>query len=322
MPPGLPSIPDVCEVELVKGRGALRDRTPGLLVEVPHGATRRRHFLATRSRLSGEFPADLEHFFFVNTDVGSIEVARWVARMVTRPEAFPELDEPSGGPHGAGRRAIGSVLILRGLVARTFIDCNRVIAGGPSSGMQEGMTPGLPAYVSQAEDVETLKSMHAEYQAAAERAYESVCGAGGRALILHTYAPRSIRIDSFDDGIVAALRRAYEPEIYETWQRRPQVDLITQSEAGEPLASQALARQVRELYERAGVEVAENATYRLHPATMGHVHSARYPGQVLCMEISRELLADPFTPFAEMSISESKAGFMAAPIAAALLGSG
>ena len=318
----LRSIPDVCDVDVVTAAGAKTGARPDLLIEVPHGATRRRHFEATRRRLTGEFPDDLEQFFFVNTDVGSIEVARWVARMVTRPADFPELRDPAGGSGGAARREIDSVLILRGLVARTFIDCNRVIEGGPSSGLREGMTPGLPAYVAHPEDVETLKAMHVAYQAAAEQAYRTVCGAGGRALILHTYAPRSIRIDSFDDGIVAALHRAYEPGVYEGWERRPEVDLISESDEGERLAPEGLVRAVRERYERLGVEVAENATYRLHRATMGHVHSTRYPGRVLCLEIRRDLLADPFTPFAEMTIGEHKARRMAAPIAAALLSVG
>ncbi len=161
--------------------------------------------------------------------------------------------------------------------------------------------------------------MHGAYQAAAARAYETVCGAGGTALILHTYAPRSVRLERVDEGIVAALRRAYEPSIYPTWDRRPAVDLITESVDGERLAPSAIVRAVRERYERIGVEVEENATYRLHEATMGHVRSVRYPRRVLCLEISRDLLADPFTPFEEMSISESKARRMAAPIAAALL---
>ena len=315
------SLDDVYDFEVVAAPGASIETPPDLLIEVPHGATRRRHFAATRRRLIGEFPDDLEQFFFVNTDVGSIDCARWIARMVTTPADYPELEQLLGEPGGASQRPVGSVLILRGLVARTFIDCNRLIAGGPTSRLQAGMTPGLPAYVSRDEDVRTLTRMHGAYQTAAAKAYETVCGTGGTALVLHTYAPRSIRIDGVDKGIVAALRRAYEPEIYETWDRRPDVDLISQSEAGEMFAPQALVRAVRERYSRIGIEVAENATYRLHEATMGYVHSAAYPGRVLCMEISREDLADPFTPFVEMSISDKKARRMAAPMAAALLGS-
>ena len=316
------SLVGVCDVEMVSSEEARGDAAPALLIEVPHGATRRRHFLATRRLLTGEFPDDLEQFFFVNTDVGSIECARWVARMVTSPAAFPELEEPLGGKGTAERRAITGVLILRGLVARTFIDCNRVITGGPTSSLQGGLTPGLPAYVTRAEDVRTLMGLYRDYQTMAAKAYEAVCGAGGGALILHTYAPRSIQVDGVDEDIVDALRRSYEPAVYEGWKRRPEVDLISETEDGERLVPEGLVRALRERYARIGVQVAENDTYRLHPSTMGYVHSARYPGRVLCMEISRELLADPFTPFAEMSIGEEKARRMAAPIAAALLGAG
>jgi hypothetical protein len=317
----LNSVDDVCDIEIVTARGVESGTVPGLLIEVPHGATRRRHFVATRGHLEGEFPQELEQFFFVNTDVGSVECARWVARMVTSPTAYPELDGQLRESGEAGQHSVDSVLILRGLVARTFIDCNRLITGGPSSDLRQGLTPGLPAYVNRAEDVRTLKRMHSDYQATALAAYETVCGAGGCALILHTYAPRSIRIDGVDEGIIAALHRAYEPAAYESWERRPDVDLISRTEQGQRLAPEALLGAVRERYARIGIEVGENATYRLHEATMGYAHSAKYPGQVLCMEISREHLADPFTPFVEMSISERKARRMAAPIAAALLSS-
>lgn len=320
MQPGVPDpVAGVFDVEIVTAAGAERHALPGLLIELPHGATRRRHFEATRSRLIGELPDDLEQFFFVNTDVGSIEVARWIARMVTNPAGSPELAGVGLGEGSVGPRAVERVVILRGLVARTFIDCNRVIEGGPSGSLREGLTPGLPAYVTRAGDVRTLKGLHAAYQAAAERAYQAVCGAGGRALILHTYAPRSIEVEAVDQGIVAALRRAYAPGNYETWERRPGVDMISESAEGRRLAPEGLVQAVRERYERIGVEVAENATYRLHQSTMGYVHSVRYPGQVLCMEISRELLAEPFTPFAEMTISEDKARRMAGPLAAAVL---
>ena len=65
-------------------------------------------------------------------------------------------------------------------------------------------------------------------------------------------------------------------------------------------------------------QAAQNVTYRLHPATTGYLHSARFPGQVVCLEIRRDQLADPFTPFAAMRISHAKAVRMAAPLAAAL----
>ena len=92
-------------------------------------------------------------------------------------------------------------------------------------------------------------------------------------------------------------------------------DLVIEREA--PVLQALMAEQVK-LVE---VEVAENSTYRLDEATLAYVHSHRYTERVLCMEINRELLADPYTPFAEIAISGRKARLMAAPIAAALLGS-
>ena len=55
---------------------------------------------------------------------------------------------------------------------------------------------------------------------------------------------------------------------------------------------------------------------------MGYEHSKRFPGRVTCIELNRALLADPFTPFAEMTIDGTRARRMAAPIAAACLCAG
>ena len=315
----LRALPGVYATELVTAPRARPGTAPGLLIEVPHGATRRRHFLATRQRLVGTFPDDLEQFFFVNTDIGSIECARWVARMVTDPGNIPELVLPKRPADRRGPRGVDGVLILRGLVARTFIDLNRVIAGGSRSALEDNLTPGIPGYVTRPEDQRTLRQMHDDYQAAASDAYETVCGNGGMAVILHTYAPRSVELDAVDGGIVSALRHAYEPDVYETWARRPDVDLISETRSGERLAPEPLVRAACESYARSGIEVAENATYRLHESTTGYVRSASYRGRVLCLELNRARLAHSFTPFREMSISDRKARRMAAPLAAALL---
>jgi hypothetical protein len=296
---GIESIEGVCEVEIVAGPRAAADRAPRWLIEVPHGATRGSQFDATRRRLVGEFPDDLKQFFYVNTDVGSVECARHVAQLLAEPA--------------------GPVLLVRGLVPRTFIDCNRVIERGPQAELRDGVTPGLPEYVSRAEDIETLTRMHAQYHAVARGAYEAVCGRGGSALMLHTYAPRSIEIDRVDDGIVAALHRAYEPGTYETWTERPDVDVITEAKDGTNLAPPGLVQKLREAYARIGIAVGENDTYRLVPETMGYVFSRAYAGRVACIEISRALLADPFTPFEEMRIDDAKARRMAAPIATAVI---
>ena len=44
----------------------------------------------------------------------------------------------------------------------------------------------------------------------------------------------------------------------------------------------------------------------------------RRPGRTLCLEVRRDLLADPFEPFAEMHIGPTLVGRLAGPIAAAL----
>ena len=296
---GPESVEGVCEVEVVAGREAPAGAPPGLLIEVPHGATRSLHYEKTRQRLVGEYSDDLKEFFHVNTDVGSIEVARHVARAV------------------AGS---ADVLIVRGLIPRTFVDCNRVLEGGPSAEVREGITPGLPGYVSDPEDVRTLTRMHEEYQVEARKAYEAVCGKGGSALVLHTYAPRSVEIDRVDDGIVAALHRAYEPEMYDSWDRRPDVDVISEDVDGDRLAPPAMVQRLREAYAALGISVAENRTYRLFPGTMGYVQSKRYPQRVTCVEINRALLVQEFRPFEEMRIDDAKARRMAGPIATAGLG--
>jgi len=339
----LQSLADVCDLEVIAApdlsanSAALAggNARPDLLIEVPHGASDRRHYEATRRRLEADYPADLVEFFLVNTDVGAFECARSIARIVTDPEGHPELAIHLSAVGGEMRRRFDRVLIVRGLVARTFVDLNRVIDARPAGAVvaREGdrgaMTPGLAPYVSSARDREKLLELHESYQKLASRAYDFVLGGAGAGaenacgLILHTYAPRSVSIDRVDDGIVAALREAYEPDAYAQLPRRPDVDLITEASGAECdavlLAPVELVQAVKLNFERIGIEARENATYRLDESTMGYVHSARYPGRLLCLEVNRELLVEEFTPFEEMSISVAKARRMAAPIAAALL---
>jgi len=299
LPEGIASIADVCEVELVGGGGAA-GRLADLLIELPHGATRRTHYDAVRQQLASELPEGLEKFFFVNTDVGTPELAGATARRLT---------------DGADRGL--AVLIVRSLIPRTFIDCNRFTDPGPAGQVAGGMTPGVPPYIRAAGDRALLEARYGRYQTVVDESYRQICGAGGIAITLHSYAPRSVGIDQVDERIVSQLRWAYEPGRYETWPLRPEVDLIVDTVDGERLAPAGLVRVLKERYAAGDVEVAENATYRLHPATTGHLHSLRYPGQVLCLEVRRDLLADPFTPFAEMRIGAAQVERMAEPIAAA-----
>ncbi len=302
LPAGIASAENVCEVATVATSGADPSAPPDMLIEVPHGATRRRHFSVIRRLLAGDLPPDLEDFFFVNTDVGSPEVARKVAELVARP--------PAGvGPAASPR----SILVVRCLIPRTFIDTNRVLEDDSPA----EMTSAILEYVRERRDVERLTTLYTRYHAVADRAYELVCGSGGLAFVPHTYAPKAISVDSFDEGIGKALRKAYEPKRYRKWRVRPAVDLLTATPDGVALASPQLVATIRDNYAKIGITAAENASYHLHPATMAYRYSARYPGRVLCLEIARDLLADPFSPFEEMRISARKVVAMSAPIAAA-----
>ncbi|MCA9726219.1 MAG: hypothetical protein R3E12_18870 [Candidatus Eisenbacteria bacterium] len=308
------SVPDVANVEAYSGPASDRDPIE-VLFEVPHGATAARCYHAVRDRLDPELPADLQDFFFVNTDVGSTEYARAVARLVVDPDAtVRELIAEEARARVADlppRRAH----VIQCLIPRTFIDTNRIV--DPAA--PDGMTAALADYIRRPEDVAVLTRLHQQYHGLVERAYRTICSGGGWAVMPHTYAPKSVDIQTIDEGIGRALRQAYEPEVYETWAWRPQVDIISESREQEMLAPASLVHLLEAKLAAVGIESAQNSTYRLHPATMGHRYSALYPGRVLCMEVRRDLLADPFDPFVEMKIGSEKVTRVARPIAAAFL---
>lgn len=290
------TIPGVCEATYT----APRPGAPTLLIELPHGATRTADYEALRGRLAGALPANLEAFFYVNTDIGTPECARWLVGAL------------AAEGYGA--------LVLRCEVPRTFIDCNRVVAGSVQGAVVDGLTPAIAAYIEEAADRALLEGLHREYHDLVDRAYRRICGAGGLALQLHSYAPRSVGIDRIDGEIVAALRRAYEPEVYATWPERPAVDIICAGTDGAMWAAPELVAAVRAAFAAIDVAAEENATYRLHPATMGYQYARAYPGQVLCVELNRGLVADPFVPFGESPIGPAKVERMSRPLATALSG--
>jgi hypothetical protein len=281
------SIPDVCEVELL--RGARAGAVPDLMLEVPHGATLAAHYDRVRSELRGSFPADLREFFFVNTDVGAPEVARRTA------ELFVAADP---------RR---SALVVRCLVPRTFVDCNRVIDvdAAPRASAAGEFTPGVHTWVSDPHDLALLLARYRAYRALVEDAAQRVCGGGGQMLMVHSYAPRSIDV-AVDEHIVERLREAYQPERYSTWPLRAPVDLIVDTPDGERLASAELLARVQQSFRAAGYEVVLNGAYALHPMTLAAMIAARHPGHTLCLELRRDLLVTSFTPFAEMHADPEK----------------
>jgi predicted N-formylglutamate amidohydrolase len=300
--PELRSISHVCDVSLHRGAAAAGDATPSLLVEIPHGATRAAHFTSLRAALRGPFPDGIEDFFFVNTDVGAPEVAECLAKrfVAARPTA--------------------TALVVRCLVPRTFIDCNRVIdaTSRPAASTAGQMTPGVAEYVRDADDFRLLFARYSEYRGLVARAVDVVCGAGGRAVMAHSYAPRSIDVP-VDDRIVERLRAEYRPDAIVKWPLRAEVDLITTAPDGTMLAYAALVARVRAAYEHEGFVVAQNGSYGLHPSSMAWVYATKYPGRTLCIELRRDLLMREFTPFQEMEIDPAKAERMAAALASALI---
>ena len=276
-----------------------------LLIELPHGATERAHYDAVASRLHSPLPARLEQFFHVNTDFGVPELAGEIAARVA----------------AAARKApVMGVVVVRALVPRTFIDLNREIAVGSPGAVATGMTPGLPPYITDAQDRQLLISLYQQYHATVAKLYQETCsadGGGGLALALHSFAPRSVEV-AVDADIVTALRSAYRPPAYGAWTLRPGVDFISGDGEGRDLAPPGLVAELRGAYVSLGLETGENATYHLHPATMGFRYSAAYPGQVLCIEFRRDLLGAPWRPFAPSPVGPRKVARLARPLAAAL----
>lgn len=301
MPPALPaSIADVVDVELLRGPHANPEAAPDLLVEVPHGADRRHHYDRLRGRLRGDLPADLHVFFHVNTDVGAWAFGRATA------ERLLEL--------APGR----SVLLLRSLIPRTFVDCNRRADYSGGRLDHGALTPGIPDYVRDPGDRELLLELHERYVGVARQAYEEVCGAGGLALVPHSYGPRSLGIEAVDAKIVDNLRWACAPERHDTWPLRCEVDLLTRDGDGLELAPAGVEAELLAGFDEAGFGVAANDTYFLHPSTLGHAWSVAYPGKVLSLEVRRDLLVEEWLPFEEMRPVADKCDRIARVLAPAL----
>ncbi len=295
------SIERVCDVAWARGDAAAPEAAPDLLLEVPHGATLARHFDWLRDELQGDYDDGLRDFFFVNTDVGSPELAMAIARGVVA--AQPER----------------TAVVVRCELPRTFCDTNRDIdrAAVAACSQPGEMTAGLPAWVRHPADRALLLERYFAYREVVEAAFAGVCGAGGDALCVHTYAPRSLSV-AVDDDIGQTLRAAYAPGALETWPLRPEVDLITRDGAGEELANAALADAAELQFVDAGFEVMRNGTYHLHASTLAHRFARRFPGRTLCFELRRDLLLDAFVPFVELIPREDKVARAAAPVVASL----
>jgi hypothetical protein len=181
------------------------------------------------------------------------------------------------------------------------------------------MTPGVASYVRDEGDLARLLALHARYADVASAAYAAVCGAGGTALMVHSYAPKEVDV-AVDERIVERLREAYRPETYARWPTRPEVDLLTRSPDGRRWADEDLVARALRAFADAGVAATADRTYALHPSTMAHRFASAHPGRTLCLEMRRDLLVREWRPFAEMEVDPAKADRMADALARALLG--
>lgn len=302
MSAGLASIAGVCDVLHLRGAACDPTAPPDLLCEVPHGATLAAHFAALRAQLRGSYADDLQDFFHVNTDVGAPELARAIAERVVQSQP---------------RR---SAVVVRCLLPRTFVDCNRridptTVPAGTAAGEP---TPGMPPWVQDERDRLLLLERYTAYRELVTRAFAAVCGSGGLGLCVHTYAPRSIDV-AVDGDIVRNLHAAYAADRIGSWRLRPAIDLITHDPDGRELASPRLAARAEAELTAAGFEVERNGAYSLHPITLAHEFAARHPGATLCFEVRRDLLVPAFTPFREMIPDAARVARAAQPLAGAVL---
>lgn len=298
-PESLSSIPDVVDAHILRGRDAGPDDRPSLLVEIPHGATTTADYEALARHITSPLPEGLVDFFYVNTDTGAPELAAALAERFVA--AAPAR----------------TVAILRCRIPRTFVDCNRVVDAAAEDFKAGGVAPGLMPWIITDHDKALLRARYDAYVTAVRAASEALADDGAM-LLLHTYAPRTVKVE-VDLDIVKNLHHAYEPDVFAKWPTRPELDLIARGPDGVMHAPEAVVTALRAGYGAFGWEVGDSATYPLHPSTMGWEHVMRHPGRALCLELRRDLFVERFEPFAEAAIDPERVSRLADPLVAALL---
>ena len=275
------SIPGVVDVHRF-GSG-----TPDLVIEIPHGATLTSDFTSLEAQLTSPLPGGLIDFFHVNTDAGAPELGLAIAEK------------------------LGNAIVLRCRIPRTFIDCNRRIDATLADFKEGKVTPGLMPWITTDHDRHLLRGLYDRYVTTVRETLEAAPNAA--LLMLHTYAPRSVEIEVGPE-IGPKLRAAYAPDVEPTWKMRPEIDVISKDLDGKSYAPPAVLAALQEL----DLPVSESATYPMHPSTLAYDHVIARPGRAICVEVRRDLLADPFTPFAQMTIGVQKVERLAGPFANAM----
>jgi predicted N-formylglutamate amidohydrolase len=298
VPSPLASIPGVVDVHVSRGSRAAADSSPDLVIEIPHGATETTDFTSLEKQLTSPLPPGLIDFFHVNTDAGAPELGVAIAARICE-------EDPTK-----------TVAVLRCRIPRTFIDCNRRIDAAPEDFKAGKVTPGLMPWITTDADRERLRAGYDRYVGVVRDAI-AMLPADGALLMLHTYAPRTVDVE-VDASIGPSLRRAYEPDKEPTWPLRPEIDVISKTLEGVDHAPAAVVDALRAELAAIDIPVATSATYPMHPSTLAYDHVMARPGRALCVEVRRDLLADPFAPFAQMTIGSAKIERLVGPFASAI----
>ena len=240
-------------------------------------------------KLQSKLPDDLIDFFHVNTDAGAYELACAVAR-----------------------RFEGSAVVVRCLVPRTLIDCNRRLDATPAELTEGKVTPGLMPWIEHPDDRALLADLHAGYVAAVKDAMSS--SAEGVCCRPHLRAAqRRVAVDAESEEPA----RAYQPDKVNSG-AAPRDRIIGRDVEDRRLAPAPLTVSMKQELGALGLGVTDSATYPLHPSTLAWGYHQERPRHTLCLEVRRDLLADPFDPFVEMNIGATKVEPIAAAIARAL----
>ena len=270
------------ETSVLRGSLAPKDAPFDLLIEVPHGANTEQHYRAVESHLKSPLPPDLIAFYYVNTDVGAWSLANSIAHAVVRADH---------------RR---TVMTMRCVVPRTFIDANRVLDGRPEDYKAGKVTAAIPPWITHPDDHAILVEAHAAYTAAVDKAVGQLVDNGGQALFLHSYAPRTVDVQ-VTESIVADMRAAYKTP--DRWPLRPEVDLIHRDPSGQRHVEEAVEEALCAELVAEGLSLASGETYPFHPVTQAWRHAQRLPGRSLCAEVRRDLVTWWLDPFRQVDVN-------------------
>lgn len=293
------SIEHIADVFVLWGTEADRTEPPGLLIEVPHGATSPADFRELAERLASPLPDGLDGFFHVNTDVGAPELAEAVGR------AWVE------------RRPRSSAVVVRSRIPRTFIDCNRRVDVDEAVLRAGGVTPGIGPWVRADADRRLLLERHAAYMALMDRVLEAVAP-DAAVLLLHTFAPRSVGVQ-VTERVVEDLRAAWHPDRVEAWPLRPDVEVLSRTPAGDVHAPAGAVAALQACVGATGLRVADSETWLLPAGTVALDRALARPGRVLCVEVRRDHLVEEWLPMEPLTVDPGRVARLAPAIADALL---